>query len=411
MSPTLSIARQTFTEALRQPVYSVMLCSCVMIIHLQPPMAQYVFRAQEKLVTDAGLSVVLLGSWIAAAFCANRAINLEIESGTALLILSKPVGWFQFLLAKFIGILAAVLLFASTTGMALLITLQIAVDQYRYDFTVFYSMVAAYLGAQLVAGWFNYRRKTSYAKPAALITFAATFVGMAVTGLLPRYSSGRYVGPPTGHSIDVVYAIILVALAALAMGSIATALSTQLSVTTNVSCCLLFFFLGLISDHVYGVSMALADVELAHALYFWPLVALPLFILAWVAALKRYDRRKRADCRRWQVHAGFALVSLCCIGRAVIVFFSDVASRPPSPLMAMLAKPVGVIRNSVMTFLHAVIPNWQQFWMADALTSHKPIPAAYVGLSSIYAMLLIAGAIVIAYLLFIDREIGSRSST
>ena len=146
MSPTLSIARQTFTEALRQPVYSVMLCSCVMIIHLQPPMAQYVFRAQEKLVTDAGLSVVLLGSWIAAAFCANRAINLEIESGTALLILSKPVGWFQFLLAKFIGILAAVLLFASTTGMALLITLQIAVDQYRYDFTVFYSMVAAYLG-------------------------------------------------------------------------------------------------------------------------------------------------------------------------------------------------------------------------------------------------------------------------
>ena len=35
----------------------------------------------------------------------------------------------------------------------------------------------------------------------------------------------------------------------------------------------------------------------------------------------------------------------------------------------------------------------------------------YVGLSSIYAMLLIAGAIVIAYLLFIDREIGSRSST
>ena len=79
----------------------------------------------------------------------------------------------------------------------------------------------------------------------------------------------------------MVYAIILVALAALAMGSIATALSTQLSVTTNVSCCLLFFFLGLISDHVYGVSMALADVELAHALYFWPLVALPLFILAW----------------------------------------------------------------------------------------------------------------------------------
>lgn len=409
MGPLLAIARQTFTESLRQPAYTVLLAASVLLIHLQPEFAQYVFRAQTKLVTDAGLSVVLLSGWIAAAFCANRAINYEIESGTALLVLSKPVDRFTFLAAKFLGVGAAVLLFVATTGMALLITLQIAVDQFRYDVYVFYGSLIGYLAALGVGGWVNYFYRRSFTKPAAIGLFVVSLLGTIISGVLPKYSYGSYKGEATGHSPDIIMALLLVILAALAMGAIATALSTLLSVTANISCCLLIFFLGLVSDFLYGKAMSLAEADIAYTLYYWPLLLVPLVILCWFVIGIHFERRTRTDGRRWHLHTGVFLVVAACIARVVVVHAANVTSRPPEFAMALLAKPVAAGRSAVVSFLHAVIPNWQQFWMADALTAEHPIPFSYVLHAAFYALLVISATIIIAHLAFQAREIGAGS--
>jgi len=51
-----------------------------------------------------------------------------------------------------------------------------------------------------------------------------------------------------------------------------------------------------------------------------------------------------------------------------------------------------------------LIPNWQFFWMADALAGKRTIPWSYVGWCAVYAASYIAVCAVVAVNLFAGRE-------
>jgi hypothetical protein len=63
---------------------------------------------------------------------------------------------------------------------------------------------------------------------------------------------------------------------------------------------------------------------------------------------------------------------------------------------------------SFSAFLYAIIPNWQFFWMADALASQSHIPWTYVVWASIYIILYMAFCCVIALTLFNDKEVAEN---
>lgn len=54
----------------------------------------------------------------------------------------------------------------------------------------------------------------------------------------------------------------------------------------------------------------------------------------------------------------------------------------------------------------AVVPNFQFFWPADALTQGHPIPLSHVGRVSLYAVSLTVGALALAVGLFQSRDVG-----
>ena len=56
--------------------------------------------------------------------------------------------------------------------------------------------------------------------------------------------------------------------------------------------------------------------------------------------------------------------------------------------------------------LYAVLPNWQQLWMADALEAEKSIPLKYLGTAFIYALAYIGASLAVALCLFEDRELS-----
>ena len=58
-------------------------------------------------------------------------------------------------------------------------------------------------------------------------------------------------------------------------------------------------------------------------------------------------------------------------------------------------------------FLYAVIPNWQYFWMADAVSSGIMIPSEYILWALLYTLLYITGCVIIATLSFKNKELGS----
>jgi ABC-type transport system involved in multi-copper enzyme maturation permease subunit len=58
------------------------------------------------------------------------------------------------------------------------------------------------------------------------------------------------------------------------------------------------------------------------------------------------------------------------------------------------------------SILYTVIPNWQLFWLADALESQKRIPWTYVGQAFGYVVAYLGAALSVALLLFEDRELS-----
>jgi hypothetical protein len=55
--------------------------------------------------------------------------------------------------------------------------------------------------------------------------------------------------------------------------------------------------------------------------------------------------------------------------------------------------------------LYSVLPNWQQFWMADALESDKRIPLKYVATAFAYVVTYVGASLAVALCLFEDREL------
>jgi hypothetical protein len=56
--------------------------------------------------------------------------------------------------------------------------------------------------------------------------------------------------------------------------------------------------------------------------------------------------------------------------------------------------------------LYAVLPNWQQFWMADALAAEKSIPLRYMVPAFGYMLAYVGAALATALCLFEDRELS-----
>ncbi len=56
--------------------------------------------------------------------------------------------------------------------------------------------------------------------------------------------------------------------------------------------------------------------------------------------------------------------------------------------------------------LYAVLPNWQQLWMADALEAERSIPPSYLLTAFTYAVVYVGAALAVALCLFEDRELS-----
>jgi ABC-type transport system involved in multi-copper enzyme maturation permease subunit len=102
-----SIARNTFTESLRQPIFVVLLLGAQALLVLNLGIAAYTFFEDDKLLIDLGLSTMFLAGLFLAAFTASSVFSREIENQTVLTVLSKPVARAAFVLGKYLGVLAA----------------------------------------------------------------------------------------------------------------------------------------------------------------------------------------------------------------------------------------------------------------------------------------------------------------
>src|SRR5690242_16752645 len=126
MRQFITIAINAFMELVRQPIFLLLMTvSVVFEIFLATPY-YFAFGDEPKLVKNSALAVMLLAGLFGAVLSASASLAREIRSGTALAVLSKPIGRAQFLLAKFVGLSMALTVLTYVNLIGLLVASRMA---------------------------------------------------------------------------------------------------------------------------------------------------------------------------------------------------------------------------------------------------------------------------------------------
>lgn len=360
-----AIGRNTFTESIRQPIFTVLILAGGLALILNPMLAAYSMehgRGDNKMLIDLGLSTVFLVGLLLAAFTATGVLSQEIENKTVLTVVSKPVPRWLFVVGKFLGVAAAISVAYYVLSIGLLLSIRhevMSTASDRLDGPVLLFGLGSVAIALLLAAAGNYFFRW---------VFTSTFVGtLAITlslgGLLVTMLGKGFVfqSPLTdftkydGEMTEVLLGLIMVQEAVWILTAVAIACSTRLGQVMTLLICVGMFLLGLISNSFNALAVRQLKVP-AQDGFFDTLSA---------------------------------------------IFQAD-ASLGMKLLFA-----------AIRTF-YILIPNLQFLWPADAITQghslyhniEGQISFAYLGSVSAYSALYLLAVLTLAVILFQKREVS-----
>jgi ABC-type transport system involved in multi-copper enzyme maturation permease subunit len=107
MTRTGVIARATTKEAVRQPVFHLMLGFGALLLLVNTFLPFFSLGSDIKMLKDCGLMTLLFSALLLAVWTASTSIASEIEGKTTMTLLSKPINRRQFIIGKYVGIVNA----------------------------------------------------------------------------------------------------------------------------------------------------------------------------------------------------------------------------------------------------------------------------------------------------------------
>jgi len=315
-----TIAFNAFMEVVQQPVFLLLMtCSAFFCVFLSI-VPYFGFGDDVQIVKTSLLAVSLVTGLLGAVLCASSSVAREIRSGTALAVLSKPVGRARFILGKYLGLSGALSILIYTNLVACLLASRMAYDAYGSADTFSFGIYCfgGLLASYIIAGFLNYFLQVRFVFTTVIALVVLTTAMFAIILSTEAATTGASADPRT---VDwrLVPASVLLLFAVLILTALALACSTRLELLPTLAVCSGVLFLGLMSD--------------------W------LFL------------EKTEDGIWWA------------------------------------------------SILYTIIPNWQNFWLADVLSGDETIPLAYLGQAFLYLMGYTGATLMAALWLFEDREL------
>lgn len=249
----LTIAKNTFTETLRQPIYAIIIASAILLFVISPSLTMYTMSDDNKLLREIGLSTLFLTSLFIAIFSASGAVAQELESKTVTTVLSKPVRRPIFILGKFLGVSSAVAIahFICTTALLMAIrhgVLESAGDE--HDWTVILAATVSVFASLLLAAFFDYYFGWKFSSTAVLLLALFSAFSLIFLGFIDRHWA--FHPAENGFNAIDVWGTVLLLLAAIILTAWATLFSSRFNIVVTLSVCVGIFLLGLVSDYVFG---------------------------------------------------------------------------------------------------------------------------------------------------------------
>ena len=124
-----TVAVNTFTEAVRQKVFYIMLAFALVMIASASFFSQFTFSEQLKSVKDTCLGAIAVFGTLIAIVGTAQLLPHELENRTIYTILAKPVRRVEFLLGKYLG--SVWLLFLSLVMMSAMFALALSFKEHR----------------------------------------------------------------------------------------------------------------------------------------------------------------------------------------------------------------------------------------------------------------------------------------
>ena len=255
----LTIARNTFTEAIRQPILTVLILVGSIGLWMNTHLAAYTFGEDNKMMIDLGLSMLFLVGLMLAAFTATGVLSMEIENRTVLTVVSKPVARPLFVVGKYLGVAAAIsLTYWILTATFLLNIRQGVMETARdkLDWPVIVFALSAVFLSLLIATLGNYFYRwifTSTFVVTYLILNTLAFVLMLV--IAKRWQLQSIAAEFHVHEDydlgQVLIALLLIFEAVMILTAVAVAVSTRLGQVMTLIICIAVFLLGLVSNSIY----------------------------------------------------------------------------------------------------------------------------------------------------------------
>ena len=375
-----TIAVNAFMELVRQPIFLLLTtASAAFEIFLATPY-YFAFGDEPKLVKNSVLAVMLLSGLFGAVLSASASLARELRQGTALAVLSKPVGRTQFLLAKFAGLVIALTLMTYVNMVAALIASRMVFDAYgSTDMAALGFFAGALLLAYLLGGFSNFFLRRPFVSDA--------FFSLVVTVTLAAFLIFQFtkqtqsLGEMAKVDWRMIPASVLILFALWILAALALACSTRFDMIPTLAICSAFFLLGIMSDYLFGRR------------------AEPVW---------QYDIKQELTSTRWTVAQKAVLQEIADKydkDRNGALDAAELQSIT-APDRARLAQ-AGMGGKWWASVLYTVTPNWQLFWLADVLETGKNIfPWSYVAKALAYAAAYIGAVLALAVLLFERRELS-----
>ena len=253
MYKLFTIAKNTFIETLRQPVYAIIIIAALLLFFISPSLTMYTMSDDNKLLREVGLSTLFLASLFIAIFSASGAVTEEMENETITTVLSKPVQRPIFIVAKFLGVSAAVVLAHYICTIALLMAIRhgcLETSADTHDWTVIGAAGVIVVLTFLLTAFFNYAYDWKFSSTAIVLTGIFATLGIVFLSFIDR--NWQFNPQDNGINALDVYGAVLLLLAAIVIVALAVAFSARFNIVVTLSACVGIFLLGLISDYTFG---------------------------------------------------------------------------------------------------------------------------------------------------------------
>ena len=304
------IAVNSFREALREPVFFLMLFGALLLIGHYPWMTLFVFREQLKLVLDGAMATTMFFSLAACVLCAASTVAREMRNGTVLLLLSKPISRWSFVLGKVAGIASASMLFCLICSAASVVSIYIAVDQFRMEMHLYIAFLLLTFLACGVGMLMNYLKGCSFSE-------YSVYAALLLIGGMLLYCL-KFQPHPEMSMVNLSKALILLFPAVVVMSVLAVGFATRFDVVPSMCFCSLLFFLGLISSYLFGGTYTDPALDIVFSLFY---AAIPNWQYFWMADAMAVNSTIPLSYVWWSI--GYAAVYSVVVTVWAVVFFQN----------------------------------------------------------------------------------------